>query len=124
MGGKLPSSSIVMETKTLWEVWILGLQKQITQTTLSIGNGVGDNWENVRILLWGQNRELLAILHAKKSTVVKDREAGSIELFLEQVDYESLLRTQHRSTKKSSFVSFEKWKQPMRFIDTQFLIGI
>jgi lipopolysaccharide export LptBFGC system permease protein LptF len=92
-----------------------GLQKQITQATLSIGNGVGDNWENVRILLWGQKRVLLAILHAKKSIVVKDREAGSIELFLEQVDYESLEHNTAGSTKQSSFVSFEKWKQPMRF---------
>ncbi len=99
-----------------------GLQKQITQATLSIGNGVGDNWENVRILLWGKNRELLAILHAKKSTVIKDREAGSIELFLEQVDYESLEHNTAGSTKQSSFVSFEKWKQPMRFsIDTPVL---
>ena len=99
-----------------------GLQKQITQATLSIGNGVGDNWENVRILLWGKNRELLAILHAKKSIVVKDREAGSIELFLEQVDYESLAHNTAGSTKQSSFVSFEKWKQPMRFsIDTPVL---
>ncbi len=99
-----------------------GLQKQITQATLSIGNGVGDNWENVRILLWGQNRVLLAILHAKKSIVVKDREAGSIELFLEQVDYESLEHNTAGSTKQSSFVSFEKWKQPMRFsIDTPVL---
>ena len=99
-----------------------GLQKQITQATLSIGNGVGDNWENVRILLWGANRELLAILHAKKSIVLKDREAGSIELFLEQVDYESLEHNSAGSTKQSSFVSFEKWKQPMRFsIDTPVL---
>jgi lipopolysaccharide export LptBFGC system permease protein LptF len=99
-----------------------GLQKQITQATLSIGNGVGDNWENVRILLWGQNRVLLAILHAKKSIVVKNREAGSIELFLEQVDYESLEHNTAGSTKQSSFVSFEKWKQPMRFsIDTPVL---
>ena len=99
-----------------------GLQKQITKATLSIGNGVGDNWENVRILLWGKNRELLAILHAKKSIVVKDREAGSIELFLEQVDYESLAHNTAGSTKQSSFVSFEKWKQPMRFsIDTPVL---
>lgn len=99
-----------------------GLQKQITQATLSIGNGVGDNWENVRILLWDLNRELLAILHAKKSTVVKDRESGSIELFLEQVDYESLQQDSAESTKQSRFVSFEKWKQPMKFsIDTPVL---
>ena len=96
-----------------------GLQKQITQATLSIGNGLGDNWENVRILLWAENRQLLAILHAKKSIVVKDREAGSIELFLEQVDYESLEHNTPGSTKQSSFVSFEKWKQPMKFsLDT------
>lgn len=99
-----------------------GLQKQITQATLSIGNGVGDNWENVRILLWDLNRELLAILHAKKSTVVKDRESGSIELFLEQVDYESLQQDSAESTKQSRFVSFEKWKRPMKFsIDTPVL---
>jgi lipopolysaccharide export LptBFGC system permease protein LptF len=99
-----------------------GLQKQITQATLSIGNGVGDNWENVRILLWAENRELLAILHAKKSIVIKDREAGSIELFLEQVDYESLEHNTAGSTQQSSFVSFEKWKQPMKFnIDTPVL---
>ena len=99
-----------------------GLQNQITQATLSIGNGLGDNWENVRILFWAANRELLAILHAKKSTVVKDRESGSIELFLEQVDYESLENHTAESTKQSSFVSFEKWKQPMRFsIDTPVL---
>ena len=99
-----------------------GLEKQITQATLSIGNGVGDNWENVRILLWDVNRELLAILHAKKSTVVKDPNAGSIELFLEQVDYESLQQNSAESTKQSRFVSFEKWKQPMKFsIDTPVL---
>jgi lipopolysaccharide export LptBFGC system permease protein LptF len=99
-----------------------GLQKQITQATLSIGNGVGDNWENVRILLWDLNRELLAILHAKKSTVVKGRESGSIELFLEQVDYESLQQDSAESSKQSRFVSFEKWKQPMKFsIDTPVL---
>ena len=99
-----------------------GFQKQITQATLSIGNGLGDNWENVRILFWAANRELLAILHAKKSTVVKDRESGSIELFLEQVDYESLQQDSAESTKQSRFVSFEKWKQPMKFsIDTPVL---
>ena len=98
------------------------MQKQITQATLSIGNGEGDNWENVRILLWGQNRELLAILHAKKSIVIKDREAGSIELFLEKVDYESFEYNTEGSTNQSNFVSFEKWKQPMRFnIDTPVL---
>jgi lipopolysaccharide export LptBFGC system permease protein LptF len=96
-----------------------GFQKQITQATLSIGNGAGDNWENVRILMWGKNRDLLAILHAKKSTVVKDREAGAIELFLEQVDYETLEGNSGASAKQTSFVSFEKWKQPMKFtIDT------
>ena len=96
-----------------------GLQQQITQATLSIGTGVENNWENVRILMWGKNRDLLAILHAKKSTVVKDREAGAIELFLEQVDYETLEGNSGGSAKQSSFVSFEKWKQPMKFtIDT------
>jgi lipopolysaccharide export LptBFGC system permease protein LptF len=92
-----------------------GLRKQITEATLSIGHGVGDNWENVRILLWAENRELLAILHAKKSTVVQNRDAGSIELFLEQVDYESIEYDAGGITKQSSFVSFEKWKQPMKF---------
>lgn len=72
--------------------------------------------------MWDLNRELLAILHAKKSTVVKDPEAGSIELFLEQVDYESLQQNSAESTKQSRFVSFEKWKQPMKFsIDTPVL---
>ncbi len=92
-----------------------GLHQKMEKASLSIGHGDSNEWKNVRILIWGQDGDLLAILHAKRSTVVKDREAGEIELFLYDVDYESFAKSNKAGTPKSSFVSFQRWKQPMRF---------
>ena len=96
------------------------LNQNISQATLSIGHGEEDEWKNVRILMWGENRDLLAILHAKKSTVIKDFEKGTIELFLHDVDYESLEKNEQDTAKNSNFISFKKWKHPMKFtVDSQ-----
>lgn len=91
------------------------MEKKITQATLSIGFGEEDEWQNVRILMWGAKRDLLAILHAKRANVIKDREKGSIELFLYDVDYESFDDENEKNLQPSSFVSFKKWKRPMSF---------
>ena len=53
-----------------------GLSKNITKASLSIGYGEGENWKNVRIMLWGRGQELLAIIHAKDSSVTVDRSKG------------------------------------------------
>jgi len=92
-----------------------GHQKKMTRATMSIGYGAGHLWHNVRILTWGAQNELLTILHAKRATVRKIRDKGAIELFLSEVDYESLGHSGGNHLKSSSFVSFKKWKQPIRF---------
>jgi len=89
--------------------------KKMTRVTMSIGYGVGDVWHNVRILTWGVKNELLAILHAKRANVSKIEAKGIIELSLREVDYESLVMTEGKDIKSSNFVSFQKWKQPIRF---------
>ncbi len=93
-----------------------GLHEKLEKASLLIGHGDTNEWRNVRILLWGKDRDLLAIMHAKRSTVVKDREAGAIELFLYDVDYESFEKRNEKGSQKSNFVSFQKWKKPMKFI--------
>ena len=93
-----------------------GLHEKLEKASLLIGHGDTNEWRNVRILLWGKDRDLLAIMHAKRSTVVKDREAGAIELFLYDVDYESFEKRNEKGSQKYNFVSFQKWKKPMKFI--------
>ena len=90
-------------------------QKKMTRVTLSIGYGLGSLWHNVRILTWGAKNELLSVLHAKHANVRKIEKKGVIELSLREVDYESLDSTEGKGIKSSSFVSFQKWKQPIRF---------
>ena len=92
-----------------------GLRNKVTQATLTIGHGDGDSWKNVRILLSGEDRDLLAILHAKSSSVSVDKDQGTVELFLHEVDYESFEETNGGRSRNSSFVSFERWKQPVTF---------
>ena len=91
------------------------LSQQIKRATMTIGHGLGDKWKNVRILMWGNEQNLLAILHAKRSTVIKDRKAGTIELFLHDVDYESFKSSHSREGSKNKFVSFRNWKTPISF---------
>ena len=91
------------------------LSQQIKRATLTIGHGVEDKWKNVRILMWGHGQKLLAIMHAKRSTVIKDRKAGKIELLLQDVDYESFKEKGLRDGPKNRFVSFKKWKAPLKF---------
>ena len=86
------------------------------RVTLSIGAKLGDLWKNVRVLLWGSGGELLAILHAKEASVSFDG-GQSIELFLRNVDFESLQSADRDGNfvSSSTFVSFEKWKKPLLF---------
>ena len=63
----------------------------------------------------GKWAKLLAIMHAKRSTVIKDRKAGKIELLLQDVDYESFKEKGLRDGPKNRFVSFKKCKFPLMF---------
>jgi lipopolysaccharide export LptBFGC system permease protein LptF len=91
------------------------LNEKMKRASLSIGHGDGNNWENVRILLWGKGSQLLAIIHAKGSTVSKDREKGSVQLYLEDVDYETFDDKIGEDSTNTNFVSFKKWKTPLKF---------
>ena len=91
------------------------LSQKMKRVTLSIGGGVGDIWQNVRILIFGEQNELLAILHAKKSLVTKHPKESMIKLFLEDVDYEAFGKELKNKKSISNFVSFKKWKSPVTF---------
>ena len=92
-----------------------GLSKNITKASLSIGYGEGENWKNVRIMLWGRGQELLAIIHAKDASVTVDRSKGILQLFLHGIDYQSLTKNLSKSENHSNYVSFDRWKQPITF---------
>lgn len=103
------------EGKNLISGLDLNLSQKMKRLSLSVGQGDGIKWKNVRILIWGDDRELLAILHAKNSFVSQNTNEGTVELFLEDVDYESFENEQKVVGKNSSFVSFKKWKTPLKF---------
>ena len=92
------------------------MSQQIKRATLTIGHGVEDKWKNVRILMWGNGQKLLAIMHAKRSTVIKDRKAGKIELLLQDVDYESFKEKGLRDGPKTDLYHLKSGRPHLSFL--------
>jgi lipopolysaccharide export LptBFGC system permease protein LptF len=99
------------------EKWFAGsftsLSKEVSHASLNIGQVIDNQWRNIRLQLFDQTGELRAILHAKRGSV-DPFQPGCFDLNLEDVDIE---KTQGEGVvgPSTTFVSFEKWKNPLRF---------
>ena len=90
------------------------VKNELSRISLSVGLVDGDVWQNLRILLWGEDNVLLCIMHARMASVSKNFEAGSLLLDLEDVDIERTEHQTHSSGNKSSnFIAFKKWSAPV-----------
>ncbi len=87
-------------------------EKKITRASMNIGHVLNDEWRNIRVLLFSPDEELRGILHAKRGRL-DTMESGFFDLNLFEVDYESVA-TPKSSGNSSTFVSFERWKKPLR----------
>ena len=85
----------------------------VTKVVLNIGQVTNDEWKNVRVLLLTRDDQIQGILHAK-SGFLDSLKNGFFDLSLLGVDYESVAPNDS-SRSSPNFVSFEKWKKPLRF---------
>ena len=83
----------------------------IRKVSLSVGSVEGNNWYNLRILLLGEQGELLRIINSKSARIQKSLNNSHLFLHLKNVDLES---SQKRGN-NNLFVSFEKWSKPLVF---------
>ena len=83
----------------------------IRKVSLSVGSKDEDNWYNLRILLLGEQGELLRIINSKSARIEKNANGSQLFLHLKNVDLESSLD----SEKKNLFVAFEEWNKPLVF---------
>ncbi|MBT3637994.1 MAG: YjgP/YjgQ family permease [Opitutae bacterium] len=85
---------------------------ELSKVSISVGEVRDKEWENLRILLFGEAGDLLSIVHAKRGIVEKSEEKARILLELRDIDVES--GDSAREGKSSDlFVSFERWNQPL-----------
>ena len=83
----------------------------IRKVSLSVGSKDEDNWYNLRILLLGEQGELLRIINSESARIEKNANGSQLFLRLKNVDLESSLD----SEKKNLFVAFEEWNKPLVF---------
>ena len=83
----------------------------IRKVSLSVGSKDEDNWYNLRILLLGEQGELLRIINSKSARIEKNANGSQLFLHLKNVDLESSLD----SERKNLFVAFEEWNKPLVF---------
>jgi lipopolysaccharide export LptBFGC system permease protein LptF len=83
----------------------------IRKVSLSVGSIEGNNWYNLRILLLGEQGELLRIINSQSARIQRSLDNSQLFLYLKNVDLES---TQEYA-KNNLFVSFEKWSKPLVF---------
>jgi|TARA_B110000305_G_C19418685_1_gene629557 lipopolysaccharide export LptBFGC system permease protein LptF len=83
----------------------------IRKVSLSVGSKDEDNWYNLRILLLGEQGELLRIINSESARIEKNANGSQLFLLLKNVDLESSLD----SEKKNLFVAFEEWNKPLVF---------
>jgi len=83
----------------------------IRKVSLSVGSIIGKKWHNLRILLLGEQGELLRIINSKSARIESSLNNSQLFLYLKNVDLESA----QVHGKNNLFVSFEKWSKPLVF---------
>ena len=84
----------------------------LSKVSISVGEVRDKEWENLRILLFGEAGDLLSIVHAKRGIVEKYDEKARILLELRDIDVESG-DSSREGQSSDLFVSFERWNQPL-----------
>jgi len=83
----------------------------IHRVSLSVGSMEQNRWSNVRILLLGENGNLLRIINSQSAKIERNQLNSQLILNLKNVDFESAIDS-HNS---NLFVSFEEWNKPIIF---------
>lgn len=83
----------------------------IHRVSLSVGSMEQNRWSNVRILLLGENGNLLRIINSKSAMIERNKLNSQLILNLRNVDFESAID----SLSSNLFVSFEEWNKPIIF---------
>jgi len=91
----------------------------IRKISLIVGSCNEEEWRNLRILLWGQNQQLICIMHAKRAEVRKNLIEGMVQLILLNVDLERLDQKKGEQAGSSHFVAFKKWNSPLELAVAQ-----
>ena len=84
----------------------------LSRVSISVGEVRDKEWENLRILLFGEAGDLLSIVHAKRGIVEKSYEEARVLLELRDIDVESG-DSANEGQSSDLFVSFERWNQPL-----------
>ncbi len=90
---------------------VLGGQSE--RAVLTVGHASADEWRNLRIILLDDRGGPLSVLHAKRADVHYDRSGGNLSLALCEVDVDRLETSQEEEFGSHTFLSFEKWKEPL-----------
>ncbi len=91
----------------------------ISKISLIVGSCNQEKWRNLRILLWGQNQQLVCIMHAKRAEVRKNISEAIVQLILMDVDLERLAQEKGEQAVSSHFIAFKKWNSPLELAVTQ-----
>jgi len=91
----------------------------IRKISLIVGSGNEEEWRNLRILLWGQNQQLVCIMHAKRAEVRKNISEAMVQLILMDVDVERFDQEKGKQAGSSHFIAFKKWNSPLELAVAQ-----
>jgi len=92
---------------------------KIRKISLIVGSGNEEEWLNLRILLWGQDHQLVCVMHAKRAEVRKNISEGMVQLILMDVDLERLDQEKGERAGSSHFIAFKKWNSPLELAIAQ-----
>jgi lipopolysaccharide export LptBFGC system permease protein LptF len=84
----------------------------ISRISLIVGSSNQGEWRNLRILLWGQNQQLVGIMHAKRAEVHKKMDQRMVQLMLLDVDVERFEPIKGGQAGSGRFIAFKKWNSP------------
>jgi lipopolysaccharide export system permease protein len=83
----------------------------ISKVSLSVGSIDGNNWHNLRLLLLGEQGELLRIINSQSARIERDSSISKLFIYMKNIDIESALSQKEQNI----FFSFEEWNQPLIF---------
>ena len=83
----------------------------IHRVSLSVGSMEQNRWSNVRILLLGENGNLLRIINSQSAKIEWGADHSKLFIYLVGVDLESALAQKEHNL----FVSFREWNEPLVF---------
>ncbi len=87
---------------------------KLSKVAISVSEALEDRWKKVRLVLTGEDNQILSVLHANHAQVARSDDLSKLILHLRDVDVEPGFDEGPSQDKLSNgFLSFKKWKQPV-----------